>query len=63
MADTYRYIGRHPDHLEDGRPLAPGQGLPKGAVDLTKPKDKQLVDDGLIIDIPAAKRARKEDDK
>lgn len=54
MADTHRYVGGHPDHLEDGRPLAPGQGLPRGAVDVKKPKDKQLVDDGLIIDIPPA---------
>lgn len=52
--DMVRFIGDHPDHLEDGHPLVPGQEIPRALVDPERPKDKQLLDDGLLPDIPPA---------
>lgn len=62
MADKYRYIGRHADHLASGRPLAPGDAIAASHINLDDPHDKALVDDGRIINIPATRPAKKDGD-
>lgn len=49
--DEYRFIGTHADELESGRPLEPGEFT--GPIEVTEehPKNKQLLDDGLLIKI------------
>lgn len=54
MADKFRYVGRHADHLASGRPIAPGDGLLASHVNADSDKDRQLIEDGLLIEIPAA---------
>jgi hypothetical protein len=44
----HRFIGSHPDELEGGQPVEPGQFI--DSLDIEASKNKQLIDDGLIID-------------
>lgn len=46
----YRYVGSHADELDGGRPLAPGDFT--GPIDADLPKNKQLLDDELLIEVP-----------
>lgn len=47
---NYRFVGNHPDELDGGRPIEPGQLT--GDIEVTDetPKLKQLIDDGLLVD-------------
>jgi hypothetical protein len=50
-----RYVGRVPDSLYSGRPLAPGDYLKAEDLDLGRDddqpsEDQRLLDDGLLID-------------
>lgn len=51
----YRYTGRAPGVLADGRPVAPGQDVFITADDLKEPDNRLLIDDGVLIEVPAAK--------
>jgi hypothetical protein len=65
---TYLYVGDHAetlsggplgddaDPLSGGRRVDPGDRVPAGAVDPNDPHDKQLLDDGLLLDTAKAKK-------
>lgn len=44
----YRFIGSHPDELEGGRPIEPGEFT--GEIDPDAPQNARLIEDGLLIE-------------
>lgn len=46
----FRYVGLTPDTLESGRPVEFGEFT--GLIGVTTGKNKQLLDDGLLIEVP-----------
>jgi hypothetical protein len=48
MATEFRYVGDHADELDGGRPIGPGEYT--GPIDADAPKNKQMIDDGLLIE-------------
>jgi hypothetical protein len=58
----FRYIGSHAETLENGRPIASGDYT--GAINEKAKKTRQLVDDGLLIEVPdgTAEAAQKADE-
>lgn len=56
MSDQFLVGGDHPSTLASGRPVAPGDTLPASAVDPASDVDKQLLADGLLIDLNAARK-------
>jgi hypothetical protein len=49
---SWRFIGSHPDELEGGMPIEPGQFI--GTLDTSASRNKQLIDDGLLIEVPSS---------
>lgn len=51
--DQFRYVGATPTDLDGGRPIGPGDFT--GPIDVSEecPKNKQLLDDGLLILLPS----------
>ena len=47
--DEYLVAGGHPDTLASGRPIAPGETVPKTAVDPKDPHDAALLADGTLL--------------
>lgn len=47
----FRFVGNHPDELDGGRPIEPGEFT--GPIDISEesPKNKQLSDDGLLLEV------------
>jgi hypothetical protein len=56
----YRCVSTHPEDLASGRFVAPGDQVPQGAIDPKNPHDARLIDEGLLIEIPAAKRGKED---
>jgi hypothetical protein len=50
MTQGFRFVGSHPDELESGQPIEPGQFIRADALDAKAPKNQQLIADGLLID-------------
>jgi len=46
----FRFVGSHPDELDGGRPIEPGEFT--GPIDTDLPKNKQLLEDELLLDVP-----------
>jgi hypothetical protein len=51
MATEFRYVGSHADELDGGRPIGPGEFT--GPIDPDAPKNKQMIDDGLLVESKA----------
>jgi len=51
--NDFRYVGSTPTDLEGGRPIAPGEFT--GEIDVTEeaPKNKMLLDEGLLVPAPS----------
>lgn len=57
--DEYRFVGSHPDELDGGRPLAPGEFT--GPIEIIDdpehedhtPKNAHLLADGYLIQVPS----------
>jgi hypothetical protein len=48
--EEFRFTGSHADELEGGRPIEPGEFT--GPIDSSQPKNKSLIDDGLLVSVP-----------
>lgn len=46
----FRFIGQAADTLENGRPVEPGEYT--GPIDESAPKSEQLINDGLLLEVP-----------
>jgi len=67
MSTEYRFVGSHPDELDGGRPVEPGEFI--GAIEIDDdpdsetytPKNAQLRDDGHLLEVEdgSAKAAAK----
>lgn len=59
MTDSkYLFVGDHPEVLASGQPIAPGESVPAGALDLDDAHDKRLLDEELFIDTQAARKGQ-----
>lgn len=45
----FRYVGTHAETLDNGRPIEPGEFT--GPINERATKNKQLVDDGLLLEV------------
>jgi hypothetical protein len=52
----YRAVGDHQFDLSSGRIVAPGDKVPRSALDAESDHDKALVDEGRLLPIEPAKR-------
>lgn len=59
MSDKYLYVGDHADTLDAGRPVAPGDPVPASAVNPKSSHDKQLLDEGALIEPAQEKKEAK----
>jgi hypothetical protein len=57
MSEKYLFVGYHADTLASGRPVAPGDAVPAGAVDPKDPHDRALLDEGRLIEPAPQKEA------
>jgi hypothetical protein len=46
----YRFIGSHPDTLDGGRPIEPGEFT--GPIDESAPQNADLLDAGVLLEVP-----------
>jgi hypothetical protein len=46
----YRFIGSHPETLDGGRPIEPGEFT--GPIDEKLPQNEHLVDSGALLTVP-----------
>lgn len=46
----FRFVGSHPDELDGGRPIEPGEFT--GPIDPELPKNEQLLADELLLSVP-----------
>jgi len=53
----FLFIGDHAETLQSGRRVAPGEDLAASAVDPKSDVDRRLIDDGVLIEPRAAKKA------
>lgn len=53
---TYVVNSDHAEVLASGRTVAPGETVPAGAVDAKDDHDRRLLDEGVLTEIPAAKK-------
>lgn len=50
-SDRYLVAGTHPDTLDSGRPIVPGDLLPASAVNTRSDHDQHLIAAGVLIDL------------
>ncbi|MEJ7824909.1 MAG: hypothetical protein WKF48_05745 [Solirubrobacteraceae bacterium] len=60
MPQKYLVAGDHADVLASGRPIAPGETVAAGAVDLEHPHDRRLMADGVLIDTQPAREGKED---
>lgn len=62
MTDTLLVAASHPDTLASGRPIAPGDTIPRDALDENDRHDAQLIADGTFVDLTDVDREPERDD-
>lgn len=53
---SYRMVGIHPEDLDSGRVLGPGETAQLTAEEERSPRFELLVSEGKLVEVPASKR-------
>lgn len=56
--DEYRFVGSHPDELDGGRPIEPGEFTGPIEVDDDHPQNQRLLEDGLLLKIEKKQQSK-----
>jgi hypothetical protein len=57
---NYRYVGSHPETLDNGSPVAPGDYVKLTDEELKSPQNASLLEEGVLVEAPDAGKAKKE---
>jgi hypothetical protein len=52
---NYRFVGGHPDTLDDGRPVSAGSTVTLTGMEVLKPSAARMIADGVLVKFPAPK--------